>query len=127
MKIDWKKGVGFGALLWVVVFIFVCIFVAYKVPTDVLWSHIVFVILTAVVVYILAGFVKPTSIKEALKYGITWAVVGIILDLLISRMFAPGMFASLYYWISYALVVLVPLLRVKKAFGQTGPTTVDPA
>ena len=118
MKLNWKKGIGFGVLLWIIVFVIICIFVAYKIPTESSLAQIIFILLSAIVVFILTGFVKPVNTLEAVKYGLVWVVAGIILDLLISQRFAPGMFSSVYYWIRYALVVVVPILRVKKSTNQ---------
>lgn len=108
-----KRGIGFGLLLWVIMFVVASVFVAFNMQDATLLSVLMLVI-SAVAVFILAGYVMPKSFGQALSYGLLWAVVGIILDYLISVKFAPDMFSSAYYWISYLLVVLVPMLKVKK-------------
>jgi len=113
MKFNCKKALGFGALVWAVMFIVVCILIAYKMPQNMLFTVITTVI-SLVTVYFCAKNIAPKSSMEAIKYGFVFAVVGIVLDFLISRMFAPNIFNSLSYWISYLLVILVPLLTVKK-------------
>ncbi|MEI6581250.1 MAG: hypothetical protein WCO07_03730 [bacterium] len=113
MKFNYKKALGFGALVWAVMFIVVCILLAYKMPENMLFNVIVTVI-SLVAVYFCAKNIAPQSYMEAIKYGLVFAVVGIILDFLISRMFAPNIFSSVSYWVSYLLIVLVPLLVVKK-------------
>jgi phosphatidylserine synthase len=113
MKFNWKKGLGFGALVWAVMFIVVCILLAYKMPQNMLFTVIVTVI-TLVAVFFFAKNIAPKNYMEALEYGLIFAIIGIILDFLISRMFAPNIFKEVYYWVSYLLVVLVPLLTVKK-------------
>lgn len=111
---NWKKGIGFGALVWAVMFVVVSILLAYKMPENMTFTVIV-TLASLVTVYFCAKNLAPKSSMEAIKYGLVFAVVGIILDLLISRMFAPNIFSTVSYWISYVLVVLVPLLTVKKS------------
>ncbi len=113
MKFNWKKGLGFGAIVWAIMFIVVCILLAYKMPQNMLFTVITTVI-TLIAVFFLAKNIAPKNYMEALKYGVVFAVVGIILDFLISRMFAPNIFNEVYYWVSYLLIILVPLLTVKK-------------
>jgi len=110
---NWKKGIGFGIIVWAAMFIVVCILIAYKMPQNMLFNVITTVI-SLVVVFFCAKNIAPKSMGSALKYGLVFAVVGIILDYFISLRFAPNIFSSVSYWVSYLLVVLVPLLTVKK-------------
>jgi hypothetical protein len=111
---NWKKGILFGVVVWAIMFVIACIFVAYKVPSNSTFFNIVLTVLSAIAILIVAGFVAPKNAGQALGYGILFAVVGIILDFLISSKFAPGMFRSSYYWLSYILVIILPLFRVKR-------------
>ena len=113
MKLNWKKGIMFGALVWAVMFIVVCILLAYKMPQNMIFSVIVTAI-SLLAVYFLAKNIAPKSFGQAIKYGLIFAIVGIILDFLISSKFAPNIFDSMSYWISYLLIVFVPMLAVKK-------------
>ena len=110
---NWKKGIGFGVLVWMVMFIVVSILIAYKMPQNMTFSVVVTVV-TLVAVYFFARNIKPKSSGEAIKYGLVFAIVGITLDFLISKRFAPNIFSSVFYWVSYILVVLIPLLAIKK-------------
>lgn len=113
---NWKKALGFGALVWIIMFIVVSIFIAYGAPSGELPSplNIVLTIISLVTVYIVSRYLALGNYNMALGYGLVFAVVGIVLDFLISQRFAPGMFSSVYYWVSYLLIVFVPLLAVKK-------------
>ena len=116
--INWKKALGFGALIWIIMFVVISALVAYGAPSGGLsmtWNVVVTVISLAVA-YLCARNVAPKSYSVALGYGLVFAAVGIILDFLISQRFAPGMFSSMAYWVSYILLVFVPLLAVKKTF-----------
>ena len=113
MKFNWKKGLGFGIIVWAVMFIVVCILLAYKMPQNMLFTVIVTAI-TLVAVFFFAKNIAPKNYVEALEYGVVFVIVGIILDFLISRMFAPNIFKEVSYWVSCLLVALIPLLTVKK-------------
>jgi len=114
MKFNWKKGLGFGAIVWAIMFIVVCILLAYKMPQNMLFTAIV-TLISLIAVFFFAKNIAPKNYMEALEYGLVFAVVGIILDFLISKRFAPDIFYQASYWVSYLLVVLVPLLTVKKS------------
>lgn len=116
---NWKKALGFGALIWVVMFIVISILVGYGLVTSndsgwSLWS-IVTLAVTVLVTYLAARNVAPVSYSQAISYGLVFAVVGIILDYFISTRFAPNIFSSLSYWVSYLILALVPLSVVNKS------------
>ena len=114
---NWKKSLGFGALIWAIMFVVISFLVAYKLVESGGGStvmSVVLIIVSLVLAYLFAKNVSPKNMTEAMSYGLTFAVVGIVLDFIISQRFAPGMFNSVYYWISYVLMVFVPMLAVKK-------------
>ena len=113
MKFNWKKGILFGLLIWAIMFVVVSILVAYKMPQTLLFTIIV-TVASLVAGYLCAKNIVPKNYMEALEYGVIFAIVGIILDFLISKRFAPDIFISISYWVSYILIMLVPLLTVKK-------------
>ena len=115
-----KKYLGFGLLIWVIMFAVASVFAAYKVG-DKLWAEIILMAVNAVMAFVFARLAKPTSIAGALLLGLAWVVIGIVLDLIISRRFAPDLFKMWPYWVSYALVLLVPMLAVKKAATSAMP------
>ena len=110
---NWKKAIGFGVLLWVLMFVIVSIFIAFGIY-DFLWMMIVTAVIAGLISFILAGFVKPRNVGLALGYGLAWVVVGVILDLIVTMRFNPTIFASWTLWLGYVLILLAPLLRVKK-------------
>ncbi len=57
---NWKKAIGFGALLWVLMFVIVCIFIGFKIY-DYIWMEIATAVISGVISFILAGYVKPRS------------------------------------------------------------------
>jgi len=118
---NWKKALGFGALLWVLMFVIVSALIGFKIQ-EFIWVEIGISIISGVISFILAGYVKPKSFGMALGYGASWLVVGVILDAIVTMRFNPAIFTSWMLWLGYGLVVLAPLLRVKKE-----PTMSPPA
>jgi hypothetical protein len=117
---NWKKAIGFGVLLWVLMFVIVSIFIGFKVQES-LWLEIGFAIISGVISFILAGYVKPKSYGLALAYGVSWFVIAVILDAIVTMRFNPAIFTSWSLWLGYLLVLLAPLLTVKKVSGVSMP------
>ena len=104
---------GYGAIIWAVAFIVVSLFIGFKISSPILTQGLttILVILTA---FFLAKSLKITLKKEILKYAISWVLVGIILDALITTRFTGWVFfASWQMWLSYAILFMVPFLAVK--------------
>ena len=119
---NWKKALGFGVLIWVIMFVVFSILVGYGLMTSEetgwgLWS-IVALIIMLLVTYVAARNIAPGNYGLALGYGVVFAVVGIILDYFISTKFVPNMFSAMSYWVSYIILALVPLSAVKKTVVQ---------
>lgn len=110
---NWKKAIGLGALLWVLMFVIISIFIGFKIY-DIRWVKILGSIIAGVISFILAGYAKPQSAVKALGYGLSWVVIGVILDFIVTMRFNSAIFTSRILWLGYALVLLAPLLRVKK-------------
>ncbi len=111
---NWQKAVAFGLLLWVIMFAIVSIFVGFKIYDNALMK-LVTAIIAGIVSLVLAGYVKPGSAKLALTYGISWVIIGAILDAIVTMRYNPLIFQSKGLWLGYLLVLLAPLLKVKKA------------
>ena len=98
-------------------FVVISVLIAYEVIASNEMStslSVALTLLSLVLVYVAARYIVPQGMSEALQYGLAFAVVGVVLDFLISAKFAPDMFSSALYWIGYALIIFVPLLAVKK-------------
>lgn len=59
---NWKKAIGFGALLWVLMLVIVCIFIGFKVPESI-GLNIGYAIVASIISFILAGYVVMLSPK----------------------------------------------------------------
>lgn len=111
---NWGKAISFGILLWVLMFVIVSIFVAFKIYGSVV-MEVITAIIGGLISLILAVKIKPNKASLALGYGLIWVVVSVILDLLVTTKFNPTIFASWTLWLSYILVLLAPLLKVNKS------------
>ena len=117
---NWKKAIGFGILLWVLMFVIVSAFIGFKIY-DYLWVKILIAVIGGIISFILAGHVKPKSYGIAFAYGASWVVIGVLLDAIVTMRFNPAIFAEWTLWFSYGLGLLAPLLRVKKEPTMTPP------
>lgn len=111
---DWKKSIGYGVLLWILMFVIVSIFIAFKIYNNQA-MQIIIAIIGGIIAYVLAGKVRPANYGEGFGYGLTWLVTGVILDALITMRFNPAIFSSWYLWLGYVFGVVGVLLSVKKA------------
>ncbi|MFA6422642.1 MAG: hypothetical protein WCV92_04550 [Candidatus Buchananbacteria bacterium] len=108
---NWKKAIGFGILIWLIMFALVSATLGWY---DQLWFRIVLAIIAGIISLILAGYIKPSSYARALTYGVVFVVIGVILDLLVTRRFNAAIFSDWVLWLSYVLVLVAPMLRVQK-------------
>ena len=113
MKLNWGKALGFGILLWVLMFVIISIFVAFNIAEGT-FIAIIFAIIGGIISFVLAGKVNPGNMGTAFLYGLIWVIIVFILDWLISTRFNDAIFSVWTIWLGYALVLLAPLLKVKK-------------
>lgn len=111
---NWVKTIGFGALIWIIMFALVSALLAYGFYANVYEKAIVAAV-AGILSFIVAGFLKPDKINTALVYGIIFVVVGVILDVLITMRFNDKILYSKALWLGYLLVLIAPMLRVKKS------------
>jgi len=110
---NWKKAVIFGVFLWILMFVIVSVFVAFDVYKFG-FIKVVSAVIAGIISYKLARKVKPDKISIALGYGLTWVIIGVLLDTIVTTRFNSELFSSWSLWLGYALVILAPLLTIKK-------------
>lgn len=126
---DWKKTIGSGIMLWALMFVVVSVFIAFNIFGNSI-AKVIIAIIAGAISYSLAKKLKPADIKAALTDGVVWVIVGVILDALVSIRFNPLIFQSKGLWLGYFLVLLAPILVVKKKSGapiSTPPAQTPPA
>jgi len=110
---DWKKAIGFGVLIWVVMCVIGYLLMNFDVYKF-LWVKIILAVIAGVISLVLAGLVKPNKATLALGYGLIWVVIVIILDVVVTVRFNAEIFTAWPIWLTYALILLAPLLKVKR-------------
>lgn len=107
------KVVIFGVVLWALMFAAVSVFIAFDVYEN-SWMEIGAAVIGFVLALVLAGLVKPRGAATALLTGLIWAGIGLALDYLVTARFNGEIFKMWTLWLGYALVLIAPLLRIKK-------------
>jgi len=120
MKLNWKKTLGFGVVVWVVIFIFVTILIAFGLREETFIRWLITQIVVIITAVILAKKLSLTKTTTALSTGLIWIVISLILDLLITSYFTTmEFFNSWKIWVSYAIILVVPVFCLKKEKPQT--------
>ena len=117
---NWKKAIGFGIVIWILMFVIVSIFIGFKIYGSVVMS-IITALIAGVLSFLFAGKLKLKSAGSALCYGIVWLIIGYLLDLIITSRFNAQILSSWSLWLGYVLILLAPLLTIKK--NPVVPTT----
>ncbi len=118
MNYSWQKGLLYGLGIWVVMFVIVSIFVGFKVYDNQV-SKVIIIILSGVVTYFFVRYAKPKDLTVGLWYGLSWVVVGMALDFLVTIRFSPNIFKSKSLWAGYVVVFLVAWFGQKLLKSQT--------
>jgi hypothetical protein len=109
------KYIGFGAIIWAVAFVLVCIFIGFKVSTDAIYVKIITTAAVIITAVLLARSLKLSSIKQAFICGLSWVLTGIVLDILATVPFTGWqIFSQWNVIVGYAIGFVIPFLAVKK-------------
>ena len=107
---NWFKAIGFGIVIWAIMFGLVWAAIGFGIFGSVL-TQIALAILAGVASYFFAYGAKPEGIGTALGYGSVFAIVGIILDLIITQQLVAGLFHMWTYYLTYGVMLLAPSLQ----------------
>ena len=106
---DWKKSIGYGAGLYVVMFMYWSLLVAFG-QGEAVWGWYVGFVVTAAAAYYAAKKLETRDWRKLIKYSVVWVVVMAALDALISIRFAEaGLFSSWELYVGYGILLLAPL------------------
>jgi len=109
---NYKKVIGSGLLIWVVMFAFVSAFLGFYNQYD--YFKVLTITVSGVVSLLVAYYlVKPKNIKEALLCSAVWLIVGVLLDSFITMQFNSSIFYSQFLWAGYFTMVIAPFLSLK--------------
>ena len=123
MSFNWMKAVGYGLLIWVIMFAIVSALVGFKIYAN-FWTKIIVVLIAGALSYVFAQNVKPGAASKAIGYGAVWVIVAFILDWLITTRFDSSIFRMRSLWVGYLLILLAPWVQTwfGKSSGQTSAT-----
>lgn len=107
---NWTRGLGYGALIWLILFALTSALVGFE-AMNTFNGQALTMSVAAILTYGLSYSIRPVDGYHAFGYGFLWAVVGILLDLVITFQFNPAVFSTWQYWVSYALVLFVPMVE----------------
>jgi len=102
---DWKKAIGFGLLMWMIMFAVVSALMAVGLA-EWSWLWIITAIIAGVVGFALAKWVKPKAISLGIGYALIWVVIGLALDALVTRYFAPDILTDWTLYVGYGVFVV---------------------
>ncbi len=106
------KLLGFGVLIWDVVFITDAVLNSFDI-LPILITQTIFIIIV-IVTYLLSENLEITSVKEILKYGFAWTAVMMFLDVVVAACCLDWFFLSEYStWVNYSIVLITPIITVK--------------
>ncbi len=117
------KFLGFGVLIWDVVFVTDAVLKTFEILPSLI-TQTIFIII-AIVTFLLSENLNIHSEKKIFKYGVAWAAVMIILDIMVSTCcLGWESFSQYNAWINYAIVVFMPVftVRINKNNQKTEPT-----
>ena len=110
-----KKVLGYGALIWVVVYLLVMLLYAYH-AYGALWSRAITIIAAAAIAGWAGRKVGEFSIGPMFGVALGWVVVGLVLDLIFTIPYSGfGLYAMWDYWAGYCAVLIAPLITFKKS------------
>jgi len=109
------KVIGYGALVWVVVFILISAFIGFGADAETMAISIITLAALLIASVLLAKSLKLKSTREALITGLIWLVTIVVLDAIISARFTG--WEIFYRWnviVGYLLVLVIPSLVTEK-------------
>ena len=112
------KFLGFGVLIWDVVFITDAVLKTFEILPSLIMQTIFIVV--AMITFLLSENLDIYSEKKIFKYGVAWAAVMILLDAMVSTCcLGWGSFSQYNTWINYAIVVFMPIFTVRISRGRS--------
>lgn len=118
MGLKFGSLLGWGIMIYAVMFLMWSAFVTYGFVEGFAPRVVTFVILIATTV-IAGRSLRANSSRDILPYSISWGVMMVILDSVMSVPLAGWqIFADWNIWFGYAIVVLAPLLALYPQFSR---------
>lgn len=108
---NWLKAIGFGIVIWAIMFAVTWATIGLGIFGSV-WTQLALALIAGIASYAFAMNAKATDVGPALGYGAMFAAIGIVLDLIISRVFVAGLFSMWTYYLAYAAILFAPSIEL---------------
>lgn len=108
--LDWKKLILYPAAVWVVVYLFICALIGFKINVQADWVMIATTIISVVGLYIASRAADIKDIKKAIVLGLVWVIVMVVLDIILTAPFAYRYFDNWKTYFSYGLTFAIPII-----------------
>lgn len=106
---NWGKAIGFGVVIWLIMFGVVSLLMNINLY-DLTVVKIILVGIAGLLSYLLISNVEDITQLQAFAYGLSWVVIGVALDLIVSSQLTSGLFNRWEYWVGYAMILLTPAI-----------------
>ncbi len=105
-----KKLLLYPAVVWVVIYLFICILIGFKINTSADWVMMATTLISIVGLFYAAKIAGIKDFKKALLLGLVWVLVMVVLDLILTMPFVPGYFSNWKTYFSYGITFLMPII-----------------
>lgn len=109
---NYKNTFGFGIAIWVIMFVLVSVFVAFSFYENI-WGKAFAVLISGVLGYFFGRWAHVPNWAVWFYVAVSWVIVGLILDYLITLRFEPAIFSFKSLWFGYLFLVLGSILGGK--------------
>jgi hypothetical protein len=107
--LTWQKVVLYPLAIYAAIFLFISALIGFKIDQTAPWASIASYVISIAGLYIASRAAKMDTRKNAVLLGLSWVIVMVILDLILTRPFTGwGYFQSWQAYLSYALTFIIP-------------------
>ena len=112
--LTWQKLVLYPLAIWVVIYLFICALIGFKISTTADWVMMVTTLISVIGLFIASKSAKLDSWRNVIILAIVWVLVMFVLDLVLTVPFVPGYLTNWKTFFSYGLVLVLPLIFAKE-------------
>lgn len=108
-KFNWTKAIGVGVIIWAVMAFTLWVLSSFQ-SLSPLWAHGIVAVAGGLATVLLAAGSRSEGGSQAAEYGLSWAVVTVLLDLAATQWLDVHIFTAWQYWLGIALVLVAPFV-----------------
>jgi hypothetical protein len=109
---SWSKALGFGVLIWGIMAVALWILASIQ-SLSPFWAHGLAGAVGGIIALLFTRSANPESGSQAFGYGLTWAVIVLLGDLVVTQWFDAHIFSAWQYWIGAGIVFLAPWVETE--------------